>query len=370
MAKDSLDLLIINDAFELRGSSLQTLRMSEELPGQGISVRILCSDASQINPDHRVKYGLQVYPQIKYQLLRSIVLEFIASDLKHSIPDLIHIQTHRMHGFGRKLARKLKRPYVLSFHDYLKPREMIPLDKKYCMMLIAISDSIKEHLVHQLKVPDNFVQVIPSGVRIQTKPSVEFDDNDPEQITVVGTAGPLEISKGLKFFLEAASKVIIKNKRVQFLIAGAGPEEKNLRKQVRELKIVSNVTFVPPEYELENTIEALNIFCLPSLQQGLGTIMLEAMANGKPVIATRVGGVNSVIQHGQTGLLVPPSHSDELSQAMLSLINNPGLRRQLAQAGQEFVSKDYQLSHMIDLMSTVYRQCLQRFLLNRIQEVS
>ncbi len=156
----------------------------------------------------------------------------------------------------------------------------------------------------------------------------------PGRVPVVGTAGPLEALKGLPFFLGAAQRVLAENPQVQFLIAGAGPEEQNLRRLARELKIVEAVTFVPKLYDFSTALEAIDIFCLPSLRQGLGTIMLEAMGRGIPVIASGVGGVFSVVSDNETGLVVPPSNSARLAERILELLSDPLRARTLGSNGR------------------------------------
>ena len=138
--------------------------------------------------------------------------------------------------------------------------------------------------------------------------------------------GPLEAVKGHVFFLGAAQRVAAAHPETEFLVAGAGPEEENLRRLARELGINHNVTFASNLYDFSASLAAMDIFCLPSLRQGLGTIMLEAMALGRPVIASGVGGIYSVVRNNETGLVVPPSDSAALAERILELSARSGPR--------------------------------------------
>ena len=142
------------------------------------------------------------------------------------------------------------------------------------------------------------------------------------------------------------------------LIAGAGPEEANLRRLARELGIAQKVTFVPNLSDLNESLAAMDIFCLPSLQQGLGTIMLEPMAMAKPVIATGVGGVYSVVEDGRTGLMVPPSNSQALAEKILDLLNHPDRAGTIGEAARARVVSDFSVEKMIRQTAGLYRELL------------
>ena len=198
------------------------------------------------------------------------------------------------------------------------------------------------------------VKVIHSGV--ENIPDQLLGDILPTHRTpVIGTAGPLEEVKGLAFFLQAARHVLDEFPEVEFLVAGSGPEEHNLRQLVRSLGIGRHVTFVSNLYGFREPLRAMDIFCLPSLQQGLGTIMLEAMAWGRPIVASRVGGISSAIDDGKTGLLVPPADSKALAEKFLFLLRNPDQAREIAMAGKVHVRKNFRIDQTVRLVTEVYR---------------
>ncbi|MCA9015281.1 MAG: glycosyltransferase family 4 protein, partial [Planctomycetaceae bacterium] len=279
-------------------------------------------------------------------------------ELQKKPPDLIHIQSRHVLPQGQWLARTLKRPFLLTVNDYLQSDEKLRIDLRWCKGIITVSESVKKDLIARTGLPEEFVLVIPSGVDVPDYSHLSpvlSQDHQP----VVGTAGPLEAIKGLPYFLGAASRVLAVNPEVQFLISGAGPEESNLRHLVRDLEISGNVTFVPNLYDFSISLEAMDIFCLASLRQGLGTIMLEAMALAKPVIATGVGGIYSVIRDGETGLVVPPSNSEALAKSILKLLEDPLKARAMGEAAREMVRHDFRVETMIERTVEQYKQALQ-----------
>jgi glycosyltransferase involved in cell wall biosynthesis len=104
----------------------------------------------------------------------------------------------------------------------------------------------------------------------------------------------------------------------------------------------------------------MDVFCLPSLRQGLGTIMLEAMALGRPVIATGVDGVYSVVRDNETGLVVPPSNSGRLAQRILELLRDPFRARRIADNARQMVLRDFNVDRMVRETAEVYRQVLAK----------
>jgi glycosyltransferase involved in cell wall biosynthesis len=165
----------------------------------------------------------------------------------------------------------------------------------------------------------------------------------------------LEVVKGLPYFLGAAARLVQTHANLQFLISGAGPEEHNLRRLARELGLAACVTFVSNLHDFSRSISAIDIFCLPSLQQGLGATMLEAMALGRPVIATNVGGIESIITDGQNGLLVPPSDSKLLAARIAELVDDPVKARRIGATGREHVREHFRVATMVEKTAALYR---------------
>jgi glycosyltransferase involved in cell wall biosynthesis len=258
---------------------------------------------------------------------------------------------------GTWVARKLERPFVVSIHDCLQSGESFRFDPRWGRRIIAVSEAVSEALLSQSAVPRDLVSVIRSGIEIDVSvPTLPV--LDPGHIPVVGTACPLESVKGIPFLLGAAQRVLAEHPQTEFLISGAGPEETNLRRMARELNIDSRVTFVPNLLDFAEPLAAMDIFCLPSLQQGLGMIMLQAMGMGKPVIATDVGGVHDVVRDNENALLVRPADSRHLAERILELLNDPVRARTIAAAGRATVERDFSADRMVQQTADLYRDVL------------
>lgn len=360
MATNRLDVLLVTDKFTLRGSSQQMLLLAERLPQYDVRVRLLSMDNSHIDPSRKRHLELLEHPLLELPVVGNLILESVVQDLGEKLPDLIHVHSRFGLTIANMLSRRIQRPYVLSIHDYLPPGKQLKIDTNWCGKVIAISDSVKSHLVTLPNISLDQVQVITSGIPDWSNhPAIEV--LSPGHTPVIGTAGPLEHQKGIKFFLGAAQKVLQKMRPVEFLIAGSGPEEKALRQLAIELGIAGSVTFVPNLYDFQKSLSAMDIFCLPSLQQGLGTIMLEAMAMARPVIASRVGGVFSVVEDQINGRLVPPSNSQALADVIIDLLEHPASAIELGKAAQKIVREKFLMQEMLDETVELYQQVVAKY---------
>ncbi|HID24209.1 MAG TPA: glycosyltransferase family 1 protein [Planctomycetaceae bacterium] len=355
MPEPRLKVLLLAGRFEVRGSCAYTLRMAEYAQQYGIEPRIVCPDASRMPEQKRKKLVVAEYPYLDSAGVGWVIEQLVRQDFHRWHPDLIHIQTLKMLSCGSRLAADLERPFVLTVHDYPSPGKRVKLNSPWRRRVMAVSEPVKQELLKHADIPADEVTVVHSGVECPEKSETQRV-LEPGHVPVVGTAGPLEAVKGIPYFLEAAEKVLATRSPVQFLVAGAGPEEENLRRLARDLGIQSNVTFAPGFYDFSVSLEAMDIFCLPSLQQGLGTIMLEAMALGKPVIASGVGGVYAVVHDNETGLVVPPSDSDAMARRILELLDDPERARRIGEQARALVRDHFNVQEMVRRTVDVYRQ--------------
>ena len=358
MSEFEPSILLFAGRFSVRGSCAYTLRLAEHLPRRGFRTVVACPDARKVDRERRIELHIREFPHLQWPIWGAVVRELMLKQLRVDPPDLIHVQSRSALWHATRIAWRLQRPFVLTMHDYLQPNERLSLDRRWCQRIIAVSDSVKEDLVERTGLPEHLITVIHSGVdRAASNELVDVFKRG--RTPVVGTAGPLEAVKGFPFFLGAAARVLSRGREVEFVIAGAGPEESNLRRLARELGINDHVTFVPNLLDFDNALAAMDIFVLPSLQQGIGTIMLEAMALGRPVIATKVGGVYRAVRDNETGLLVPPSNSEALAERIVELLDNPAQARAIGQTARETVEREFNVERMVEQTAAVYREVLE-----------
>jgi glycosyltransferase involved in cell wall biosynthesis len=359
MADSSLRVLLMDGELSFRGSSLLTLRIARGLERRELDTALVCTGCEGIEESLLRGVRLHEIPGYTLPIWGRFVLRTIYRDLKEQRPDVIHLQDSRLLSQGAVLARKLNRPLIASVGDQQEAagiflRRPIPQLK----MLISVSDSVQSQIPGLAALEGVQRRVILPGVDIPSGAAVDLplDDDRPP---VIGMAGPLEAVKGASFFLRACHRVVEAGQDIRIVIAGSGPEEHSLRQLAGSLNLSRRLTFVDGGVSMQGYLPAIDIFCLPSLQQGLGVMMLEAMALGRPVIASGVGGVTSVIEDRVTGLIVPPSDSVSLSERILELLRQRDFARQLAAAGQELMRTKFSEQRMLDELLEVYRDVAQ-----------
>jgi glycosyltransferase involved in cell wall biosynthesis len=172
--------------------------------------------------------------------------------------------------------------------------------------------------------------------------------------------GRLVKEKGCEYFLRAAADVLSRFPGTRFLLVGEGPERASLEQLARELKlrIGQNIDFWGHRDDMPSVYASLDICVLPSFAEGMPMTILEAMAGGKPVIATSVGEIPRLVNPGVNGLLVSPGKLDELSAAITRLLGDTNLRRRMGENGRQKARKSFSADGMAQSYWALYHQIL------------
>jgi glycosyltransferase involved in cell wall biosynthesis len=176
---------------------------------------------------------------------------------------------------------------------------------------------------------------------------------------IVGAAGRLVPIKGMIDAIRAIALLKAQFPCLRLEIAGAGPERKMLEESVRSLSVADKVSFLGWQPSLAKTMARWDIFLLPSLEEPLPIVGLEAMASGLPVIASAVEGLPEMVQDGTTGLLVPPANPGRLAEGLRTLLVNPHMRCQMAVAGPARVRACFSAGRMATEVAGIYDAILR-----------
>jgi glycosyltransferase involved in cell wall biosynthesis len=169
---------------------------------------------------------------------------------------------------------------------------------------------------------------------------------------VVGMVARLDLQKGFEYLLRAARELCATFPELKVVIVGEGPDRNEIENMIQRLGLQSTVVLAGQHSDMPGIYAAMDVFVLPSLNEGLPMTILEAMAASKPVIATRVGAIPKVIQDGETGLLVDPGDTDGLRNALARLLADSDLCCCIGAAGHDWVSRNY----TSEAMALKYRQ--------------
>lgn len=223
--------------------------------------------------------------------------------------------------------------------------------------VVAISQKIAD-LLAEAGVKREKIRVIHSGVDPAPFQKAKVAESK-SALPVVGTVAVLEERKGHRFLLEAAALLKQQGYRLTYLFAGEGSQKALLKKTVLRLGLQEEVVFLGFVSDIPSFLSKVGIFVLPSLYEGLGVSVLEAMAAGKPVVATGVGGLPEVVEERVTGLLVPPGDSRALARAISRLISEKGLMEEMGDKGWKRIQRHFTMEQMAEKNEDYYYELLQ-----------
>lgn len=356
MAETVQRILLLDGELSFRGSSLLTLRLARGLERRELDTALVCTRVTELDDSLLQGVRLHEIPGYNVPIWGQIVLRTLCRDLKDQRPDIIHVQDPQFLSQGLRLARKIHRPLIVNVSDQFEASALVIRQATpELKVVISVSESVQQQIPETPFMESIEKRVILPGVKVPDAANIDLpldDDHSP----VIGMAGPLEIVKGAAFFLRACHRVVEAGHDIRIVIAGSGPEERSLRKLAASLQLSQRLTFVDGGVAMAGYLEAIDVYCLPSLQQGLGVVMLEAMALGRPVIASGVGGVMTVIEDNIHGLIVPPSDSRSLGDRIIELLEDRDKARRLAAAGQQMVRDRFNENRMLDEVIQVYRE--------------
>jgi len=246
-------------------------------------------------------------------------------------------------------ALEPQRPWSWSFTmhgptEFFDVRHFRLAEKlRHARFVVCISDFARSQLM-ALSEPGAWskLPVIHVGIPIEqfTRRNGGPPDGDPPQVLCIGR---LVAEKGQAVLIEAAAALAEQGQAVALTFAGEGPQRRELEGLAEELGVAASVCFkgAVGQEELHSLYEAASVFCLPSFSEGVPVVLMEAMAMELPVISTTITGVPELIEHGRSGLLVPPGRPDRLAEALRRLFADGSLRRELAAAGREKVIGEF-----------------------------
>lgn len=285
--------------------------------------------------------------------------------IKEKQIDIIHANTRVTQVLGCLAARFSGKPLVSTCHGFFKKRFSRKIFPCWGRKIIAISQEVKEHLIEDFGIAPEKIEVINNGVDIE-----KFQSSgamDPASIKnklglksgpVIGIVARLSDVKGHIYLIEAFKKVLADIADAQLLITGDGKIKEELAFLVKRLGIEKQVYFIPSVIDTREVLSVMDIFVMPSLAEGLGLGLMEAMAKGVAVIGSDVGGIKSLIKDNFNGLLASPRDIDGLRKAILELLNDSTKRDAFVENAKIFISQNFSLEQMVLKTERFYQGCL------------
>lgn len=323
--------------------------LAEELRARGVRV---------ISLEGRGKFDVRVFFRL-WSLLR------------RERPDVIQAFLFWANIAARLFARISRAfPVISSYHDEIVSegwwvRTIDRLTIKWSHTIVCCSEAVRRSVCARLDGTAARYTIIPFGLDMRqfdteplaTRRELGLYEGGP----VLGTVCRLvEPKKGLSVLLHAMA--VLRRREgtpgCQLLIVGDGPAQARLLDLRERLGVAPWVVFAGPRRDIARVLSLVHAFVMPSLYEGFGIAILEAMAAGKPVIATSVGGIPEFVKDGETGLLVKPGDANALAEAMMKVLKEPEWAGRMGNEGREQVRDKFGIATVVRQHERVYEACL------------
>ena len=298
--------------------------------------------------------------KLQFPLLFLSELFYAIKIIKKEKIDIIHSHWIIPSGLvGSILKRTYRKPHITTAHagDVFTIRNSKILSKigsfvfKNSDKITANSNYTKNAITSIEDKIKDIVEIIPMGVDtslFHPKHATGLRD-DFEAEYLILSVGRLVEKKGVKYLIMAMKDVIKEFPNAKLIICGAGPEEENLENLTKKLNLKENVIFVGyiKNSDLPKYYTSSDIFILPSIKvkggdtEGLGVVLLEAMACGTPVIGSNTGGITDIIKHGESGFLVKPKDPEDIAEKIIVLLSNKELQQKFSEEGLKIVRERF-----------------------------
>ena len=362
-----MKILHLNTERTWRGGEQQTLNLLLGLSERQIACHLVCQVDSPME-ERSTRAGVDVFPMILRGEIDLAASFRIRKLIKKFNYDIIHSHTSHAHSLaflasvGTGVTRLVTRRVDFSIlrHSFLKLSGI-----KYQYMAdyyIAISKKIKEVLIND-GIPNHRIFVVHSGIDHQRFEKTtgehlltEFDIKANQ--TVVINVAHLAGHKGQKYLVQAIPHVLKKMPHVRFFIVGGGELKNELKALAASLNLNRELVFTGYRQDVGAFYKIADLFVMSSVQEGLGTSVLDALATGTPVVATNSGGIPEIISDGKTGRLVDAANPIALAQGIVDSLMHTADAQQMANQGLNLVRKNFSIQAMVNKNVDVYQRIL------------
>jgi glycosyltransferase involved in cell wall biosynthesis len=225
-------------------------------------------------------------------------------------------------------------------------------------VLVAVSHEDRARMIELEGIPSWKVRVIPNRITALPPPGVDLraELGLPEAAPVIGTLTVLRPEKALDVLVEAAALLSPEFPDLTVLIAGTGPEEQRLRSLIRERGLEGTVRLVGFRRNVADVLASVDVAVFSSDREGSPLAVMESMAAGKPIVATRVGGIPALVKHEQHALLAPRRDASALAEAVTRLLRDRELRERLGRNARERQRRDFDIESTVRAVEDLYDQ--------------
>ncbi len=286
---------------------------------------------------------------------------------------IIHTHNRREDLLGAVASLIMGVPHVVTIHDRINMNQEGErvnnfnarfykfVLKHIPRKIIAVSEATKEDLVKKIKINKHRIIHIVNGTDFE-RLNVDIDTHKEKEklVGIIARVRNKQVGKkGHLYFLQACKTILEKHKNVTFIICGEDNITREYLESIcRELNIHEHVRFLGYRRDIANVISMCDIIVQPSLFEGLPRVLVEAMYLGKPVVGTDVDGIREIIEHKETGLLIPSKDTKSLANAIMQLLNDENFANELGRNASKFIKSNYDARIMAQQTELLYQNLL------------
>lgn len=364
-------ILLLTTHLNIGGITTYTVSLARALKAKGEDV-IVASSGGIMVPElasagvSHIKIDISTKSELSPKVLKGIIE--VSRIVKKLDIDIIHAQTRISQVVGYFVSKICRIGLVTTCHGFFNRNIGRVLLPSWGNRVIAISEAVQAHLTKDFHVPKEKISLIYNGIEIK-KFIRDFSEEEKSGLkdsfgirkdhSVIGTIARFTPDKGHDILLQALREILKVKPNIQLVFVGDGKQRYKIIDLAQRLGLAENVIFIKPQLNTVNILSIMDVFMFtPKRKEGLGIVLLEALASGKPVVATNVGGIASIVKDGVNGFLVEPSRHELVVEPTLRLLKDRDLYQKMSQAGREMVIEKFSINGMADRVESLYRNYL------------
>jgi glycosyltransferase involved in cell wall biosynthesis len=292
--------------------------------------------------------------------------------------DIVHTHTAKAGALGRVAAylcavpALIHTPHGHNFYGYFNTflsRLIIIIEKAlapFTDKIMVLTELEKNDYIRYGVCVEKKLVLIYTGLELEKfSPAIACIAKLRESLGIgsarntVGFIGRLENIKGPQYFLEAARLVLRERNNTKFILVGEGSLRNCLEKQVEGWGLKDKIIFTGWRDDIPEIMSVLDLLVLPSLNEAVGMVLIEAQSQGIPVVASSVGGIPETVKDQETGILVSPKDINAIARAILTMLDNPQKRQAMSQSAQFWVRNRFKAERMVEQVAATYTQMLK-----------
>lgn len=371
---EKINLLHILPTLQIGGAEKQVVTLLKHIDKNKYQVSLCCfhsggSLVEDINKNDNIDI-IYLGFRLRHFFVSLIKLIFI---MKKKNIHIVHTHLYTDHFWGRIAAVLAGVPVIITTEHgrglWKKKRHLLfeRIANKFTDMRIAVSEDIRQIRINKECTPPEKVITIMNSINpedfivtddVRLLRRKEFGLNGEE--AVLGTVARFDPDKALDLLLDAMSRISKKIKRVKLLLVGDGYLRKDLEEHARKIGIAEKVIFAGIRTDIADLLSIMDVYVNSSHREGVPVSLLEAMAAGKAVVATDVGGNSEVINDSSVGMLVPANRAEVLAESIISLLDDVERRMRMGSNARERIENNFSIKIQSKKIESLYEELLEK----------